>query len=127
MRLNEVAAHAWDARVGVDPAAGLDEESAALLAQHFSGELAFLLGFVGKADQLSQPAVVGVDGYQLVIDEAVKVVPGASESETAAFSGPLEAGIRLLSGRLKPEFTPAGVDVTGNVTLDELRTAFPGY
>ena len=28
MRLNEVTAHAWDARVGVDPAAGLDEESA---------------------------------------------------------------------------------------------------
>ena len=62
MRLNEVAAHAWDARVGVDPAAGLDAESAELLAEHLSGDLGFLLGFSGKADQLSQRAVVAVEG-----------------------------------------------------------------
>ncbi len=127
MRLNEIAAHAWDARVGVDPAAGLDEESAELLAEHLAGDLGFLLGFSGKADQLSQRAVVAVDGYALVIDESVKVVVGASEGETATFTGPLEAAIRLLSGRLKPEFTPAGVSVSGNVTMDELRKAFPGY
>ena len=127
MRLNEVAAHAWDARVGIDPSAGLDEESAALLAVHFSGDLGFLLGFAGKADQLLQRAVVAVDGYALVIDESVKVVAGAPEGETATFTGPFEAAIRLLSGRLKPEFTPAGVDVSGNVTLDELRQVFPGY
>jgi hypothetical protein len=34
--------------------------------------------------------------------------------------------VRLLSGRLGREHA-AGVTVTGNVTLDELRTVFPGY
>jgi uncharacterized protein (TIGR03083 family) len=127
MRLNEVAAHAWDARVGVDPAARLDEESAVLLAEHLSGELGFLLGFSAKPDQLSRQAIVALEGFELVIDESVKVVAGASEGETATFTGPLEAAVRLLSGRLKPEFTADGVGVTGNVTLDELRKVFPGY
>ena len=48
MRLNEVAAHAWDVRVGVDPDAGLHAESAELLVEHFAGELGFLLGFSAR-------------------------------------------------------------------------------
>ena len=35
--------------------------------------------------------------------------------------------VRLLSGRLRPEHTPADVAVTGNVTLEDLRRVFPGY
>ena len=46
---------------------------------------------------------------------------------TATFAGPLEAALRLLGGRLAPASTPADVDVTGNVTLDDLRRVFPGY
>ena len=69
---------------------------------------------------------MGVDGYELVIDESVKscrCVRGGDRHLHRAARG----AIRLLSGRLKPEFTPAGVEVTGNVTLDELREVFPGY
>ena len=33
----------------------------------------------------------------------------------------------MLSGRLRPELTPEAVEVTGNVTLDDLRQVFPGY
>ena len=102
MRLNEVAAHAWDVRVGLDPAAALHADSADLLAEHFAGGLGFLLGFSAKADQLPQQAIVKLDGYEIAIDEGVRVVPGTSEGETATFTGPLEAGIRLLSGRLTP-------------------------
>jgi len=50
-----------------------------------------------------------------------------SVEPTATFDGPLEVGIRLLSGRLKPQYTPAGVEVTGNVSLEDLRKVFPGY
>ncbi len=32
-----------------------------------------------------------------------------------------------MAGRLSPEHTPAAVEVTGNVTLDDLRRVFPGY
>ena len=52
--------------------------------------------------------------------------PG-TDGATATFDGPLEAGIRLMAGRLRPEHTPAGIEVTGDVTLDELRKVFPGY
>ena len=36
MRLNEQALHGWDVEVGLDPAAQLTDESAALLAEHFA-------------------------------------------------------------------------------------------
>ena len=125
MRLNEQALHGWDVEVGLDPAATLTDESAALLAEHFSSTMSFLLGFVGKPDGVG-PARVGLGDYTIVIAEAISLEPGA-EDTTATFEGPLEAGIRLLAGRLTTEHTPSGVDVTGNITLDELRTAFPGY
>jgi len=125
MRLNEQALHGWDVEVGLDPAATLTEESAALLAEHFSSTMSFLLGFVGKPEGVG-PARVGLGGYTIVIAESISLEPGA-EDTTATFEGPLEAGIRLLAGRLTPEHTPDGVDVTGNITLDDLRKAFPGY
>jgi hypothetical protein len=35
--------------------------------------------------------------------------------------------VRLIYGRLGPGHTPAGVEVTGNITLDDLRAVFPGF
>lgn len=126
MRLNEVALHAWDVEVGLDPAATLSEESASLLARHLTETMGFLLGFVGKPGDLG-PARVAVDGYTVVIDgEGVRLEAG-TDGATATFDGPLEAGVRLLTGRLGPAYTPEGVGVTGDVTLDDLRTVFPGY
>ncbi len=58
--------------------------------------------------------------------DAVSVTTDLSDA-TATFEGPVEAAVRLLSGRLKPEFTAEGVQVTGNVSLDDLRKVFPGY
>jgi len=127
MRLNEVAAHAWDIRVALDPEAGLHPESAALLLEHFAGGLGFLLGFVGKHGELEQPATVALGDHAVVIDVGVKVVEAGSVEPTATFDGPLEAGVRLLSGRLKSPYTPAGAEVCGNVSLDDLRKVFPGY
>jgi uncharacterized protein (TIGR03083 family) len=126
MRLNEAALHGWDVEVGLDPEAGLSEASAALQARHLSETMSFLLGFVGKPDGVG-PARVAMGDHTVVIEaEGVRLEPG-THGATATFDGPLEAGVRLLVGRLKPAFTPAGVGVTGNVTLDELRTVFPGY
>jgi uncharacterized protein (TIGR03083 family) len=126
MRLNEVALHGWDAEAGLDPAAALSEESAALLAEHFSSTMTFMLGFVGRPDGVG-PARVALGDHSIVIDsEGVRLVPG-TDGATATFEGPLEAGIRLLAGRLKPEHTPTEVSVTGDVSLDDLRKVFPGY
>ena len=97
MRLNESSLHSWDARVAVDPGAGLDEESAALLAQHFSGELGFLLGFVGKADQLSQQAVVALDGY---VTQDDNLLPWRTTIDNVLF--PIEVQGRLNDARARP-------------------------
>ena len=126
MRLNEVALHGWDIRVAVDAAAALSEASAEVLVDQFSGEMGFLLGFVGKADKLSEPAVVEAHGRGLIIADRVSISPTAADP-TAKFVGPLEALVRLIGGRLTPAHTPDSVSVDGNVSLDELRQVFPGF
>jgi uncharacterized protein (TIGR03083 family) len=128
MRLHESAQHSWDVRVAGDPAAGLLPASADVLAELFSGELAFLLGFMGKADLIAGPVQleIGDSGYGLSIDDSVALVSPV-DHPTATFTGPLEAAIRLIAGRLGPEHTPSDLTVTGNITLEDLRTAFPGF
>lgn len=128
MRLSEAVMHGWDVRVGVDPAAALAESAAELLAEQLSGGVSFLVGFLGKPPVLSDPAVVEISGtpYRIVIDEGTRLTTEALPA-TATFAGPLESALRLLYGRLTSKHTPAGVEVTGNVTLDELRVVFPGF
>ncbi len=125
MRLNEVANHVWDVRVGLDPRAEVDEEASAVLLELFQGPLAFLLGFSGKADQLDGEARVAVPGGGVVIADAVSVVASLPDP-TATLTGPQGAVVRLLSGRLTPEHSD-GVSVEGDVSLDDLRAVFPGY
>jgi len=128
MRLNEAVQHSWDVRVAADPAAVLPEEAARVLAEQLSGALSFMTGFIGKADALATPAVVEVKdaGFGIVIGDAVALQTEIVDP-TATFTGPVESAVRLVGGRLRPEYTPAGVAVTGNVSLDDLRRVFPGY
>jgi uncharacterized protein (TIGR03083 family) len=126
MRLNEVALHSWDVRVAIDPTAGLSEESAQVLVEQYSGEMSFLLGFIGKADALAEAAVVDAHGHGLVIADGVSFSPTA-DNATANFIGPLEALVRLIGGRLTPARTSDTVRVLGNVGLDDLRRVFPGF
>jgi uncharacterized protein (TIGR03083 family) len=128
MRLNEAALHSWDVRVSVDPAAAIDAQTAAVLAEQFATDLSFLLGFTSKADALAVPAIVDIhgSGFALVIADTVSLTTSASPP-TATFSGQLEAAIRMLAGRLTTRHTPDDVEVIGNVSLDDLRRVFPGY
>ena len=128
MRLHEVAQHSWDARVGVDPAAVIDDDVALLLFDHFAGDLGFLLRFTGKADQLDEPALVRIEGTDVtvLVEDHVSVSTSATDS-TGTFHGTPDAALRLLAGRLKEPYIPAGVDVTGNVKLEDLVRVFPGY
>ena len=87
--------------------------------------MAFVLGFTGKPELA--PTRLAIGAYTLVVDDqGIRVAEGVTDP-SATFDGPVESVVRLLAGRLAPEHTPAGVTVTGNVTLDELRAAFPGY
>ena len=86
----------------------------------------FLLGFSAKADQLAEPARVAIPGGGIVVTDQVAVTTELADP-TASFEGEQEAAVRMITGRLRPEVTPDGVAVTGNVTLDDLRKVFPGY
>jgi uncharacterized protein (TIGR03083 family) len=125
MRLNEVALHSWDVRVGLDPNATLSGEAAEVLAQQLSGSLSFMLGFIGKADALSDTTVVDAHGFGLVVDDTVSLTPTV-DNATATFDGPLEAFVRLVGGRLT-DHDADGVSVDGNVNLDDLQRVFPGF
>ena len=125
MRLNEVANHVWDVRVGLDPAAEIDETSAAVLIELYQGPLAFLLGFSGKADQIEHEVRLSAPGSGIVVTDEVSVVASAPDPN-ATLTGPQGAVVRLISGRLTPKHSE-GVDVTGEVSLDDLRKVFPGY
>ena len=78
MRLNESALHSWDVRVAFDPSAAVAADVAAVLAEHLAGGLGFLVGFIGKADALPEPAVVDIEGsgYGLVVADKVAVAAG---------------------------------------------------
>ncbi|MEW1955311.1 maleylpyruvate isomerase family mycothiol-dependent enzyme [Terrabacter sp. NPDC080008] len=125
MRLSEVANHAWDVRVGVDPSATVDPASAELLIELLRGPLAFLLGLFAKADTVEREVRMAIPDGALHIADTVTVTDSV-DRPTATFEGPAEAVVRLLSGRLRADHV-TGVTVTGNVTLDELRKVFPGY
>jgi uncharacterized protein (TIGR03083 family) len=125
MRLNEVANHSWDVRVAFDPRAGVDADSAAVLVDLFTGPLGFMLGWLAKPAELTDPVSVAIPGAALVIDDAATVVDHL-ESPSATFTGPQEAFVRLVTGRLKAPYDQ-GVTVEGSVTLDDLRRVFPGF
>jgi uncharacterized protein (TIGR03083 family) len=126
MRLSEVAQHTWDVLVAFDPDAGVDHEAAAVMLTLLAYPLRFMLKFTSMPDVLSEPTEVGAGAWALVIDAGVRLVP-AGTNPTATFTGAPEAFYRLMGGRLGQDHTPAGVTVTGNVTLDDVRRVFPGF
>lgn len=132
MRLNEAALHAWDVRVAFDPAATLTPQEADAELDELTGPISFMVGFLGKGPT--------PDGTELTLrvettdpERVLGLVLGqrcsleeAPEQADGVLSGPAEAVVRLLAGRLSPAHTPDTVSVTGARTLDQLRLVFPG-
>ena len=87
--------------------------------------MAFMLGFIGKADKLEAPARIAVAGRTLVVDDAVTLEEGTSGA-TATYAGPVEAVIRLLAGRLSPEHTPADAEADRQRHARRPATGVPG-
>lgn len=64
--------------------------------------------------------------YGLSITDQVTLMSPVTDP-TATFSDPLEAAIRLLTGRLGPNHTPSDLEITGNTTLEHLRAVVPDF
>lgn len=130
-RLNELALHSWDLRSARDPQAEVHEDAVPILLDHL---MPMMLGWLGKAERLDGAPVSlavaladpeGHLGLELSPDRtALTTTPDAPDG---VLTMPAEAFLRLLTGRLPADRTPAGVGVMGPVSLDALRGVFPGF
>jgi uncharacterized protein (TIGR03083 family) len=129
-RLNELTLHSWDVRVGADPAAVLVPEA----TPHLVPRTELLARFLGKADALAGTraviTVITTDPAReltLQLGEQVSVSAGAPEQSDGTITLPAESWVRLVTGRLKPPNTPAGITTTGAADLDLIRRVFPKF
>lgn len=137
LRLTEHTLHNWDIRVTFDPGATLAATAVPPLID------ALLVGAAqvanrDTADRLTPAELVITTiephgHYLLAIDEGLSLRVLDEEQAAASRPGagrlelPTEALMRLVSGRLDPEHTPARTVTEGRPTLDDLRALFPGY
>jgi uncharacterized protein (TIGR03083 family) len=131
-RLHEHLLHAWDIMVVADPQATLLPAGVPLLLEIPVG----MARFAAKPGAVDLPGPVRVAitttdpdrelAFSIDGDQAALAF-GAAEDPTGTLTLPAESFLRLASGRLAPEHTPAAVSATGSPTLDELRQIFPGY
>ena len=81
------------ARVPGEPDAALLPESAEVLAELFSGDFSFFVGFIGKADRIDDAVRLEIagSGYGLTITDSVAVVTQVDARRPR--HGPLEAAM----------------------------------
>ena len=103
MRLVESVHHTWDVHAAFDLDATLPSDVAPLLAEHYAGGLAFLLGSPARQTSCPSPrrscSATRATPSRSVRASRVTATPTAP---TATFAGPLEAALRLLDGSSRP-------------------------
>lgn len=129
LRLSEFTLHAWDVYVGFDKTATLARDATAQLATSV-GDLA---GWLGKPERVTRPAVIRVTTAEpdlvlaLRLADQVSVDSRVPETPDGTLDLPAESWVRLVTGRLGPDYTPASITATGAADLDQLRQIFPGF
>lgn len=127
LRLGEFTHHSWDVRVAADQAATLAPEAVPLLLDG----LDWFFPFTTRPDEIDKSTLLKVElsdperTFGLRIGDAVTL--DDPEGADGTLTLPAEAWVRLTAGRLRPEHTPPGVEITGSLGLDDLRRLFPGY
>ncbi len=128
LRLGEHVLHTWDVIAGLDPAAELAEDAAALIVDGLDQ----MVAWVGRMPDGSRVRIEtthpdrtlllsgSVDGSRLEVTR-----PGDIDPDLPVLRLPAAAFVRLVYGRLDPDHTPDSVLAEG-VDLDDLRKAFPG-
>ena len=129
MRLSEFALHAWDVAVAFDPAATVSADAAPLLL----GRMAGMFAWIAKPEHLDgRTATLAVEltdtpeSFGLVLGPEISLTDTPADPD-GTLRLPAETWLRLVSGRLKPEFAAAPAKIDGPLTLDELRRVFPGF
>lgn len=125
LRLAEHALHTWDIAVALDPTAAVTPEAVALLIDTL-GPLVSRAGQPqGRAFRLRVQTHAPERTFSLHVADAVELREGADGTGDGTLALPAEAFVRLVYGRLDPAHTPP-VELSGPVTLDDVRRIFPG-
>lgn len=126
MMLGEHALHTWDIAVALDPTAQVSPDAAALLIN----TLGLFAGFAGKPQDKRFTLRVHTRDpereYTLRVGDRVELTEGADGQADGELVIPGEGLLRLVYGRLDPAHTPH-VELSGPVSLDDLRRVFPGF
>lgn len=129
-RLPEHTLHTWDVAVSFDPEAELLAPAVPLVLER----LPPLVSRLAKPDAVSAPRHLAVHTTSPERHMVLHIDGQGSLEETAAPPAALDGAlhlpaaalVRLVTGRLDPDHTPAGVSTEGSADLDELRRVFPG-
>jgi uncharacterized protein (TIGR03083 family) len=131
-RLSEVTLHGWDVFGAFDAAAPLAPDAAALLVDRLPMMVGMIGRFTPRETRPARDTTITVTTsqperhYELELGDNVDLRPGSGTPTAGALVLPAEALLRLTAGRLKPG-REGGASITGDLTLDQLRVAFPGY
>jgi uncharacterized protein (TIGR03083 family) len=127
MRLGEVGLHGWDVHVPFDRAATVRDD----VVPYVLDQLPMFAGFFGhpadRTGELSVKTTAPDREYRVTLrEDGIELAQEVSDSPNQ-LTLPGESFLRLTSGRLDRDHTPAAVTIEGAVTLDDLRRVFPGY
>jgi uncharacterized protein (TIGR03083 family) len=128
MRLSEVGLHRWDVEVAFDPAARVTDYIVPFVLENLPMFASFFAKPIGRSGWIAVETIDPTRHYLLELDDTGATLSEASGDDAEThIQLPAEAFLRLTSGRLHRDRTPASVTVEGDVSLDDLRRAFPGY
>lgn len=127
-RLSEQSVHAWDIEVALDPTAAIPAPEVELLWER----LDLVATRFRDADTLTRlgPGQLAVElmaprrTLLLDLDAELHLYPCEAAQPAGTITGSAEAMLRLVYGRNRPQ---DGITATGMITLDDLRSLFPGY
>ena len=129
-RLSEFTYHTWDIQVMSDPAAVLAPSAVELLLDQigiFMGFLAHPDALRGKQLTLAVQTTEPDRSFGLDLGETVTLRDTSAQPD-GVLDIPAEAWLRLLTGRLQPQYTPPTTQLTSNtITLDDLRRVFHAF
>jgi uncharacterized protein (TIGR03083 family) len=126
MRLSEHALHTWDVEASFSTEPTVPADTAGLLLPGVGA----MAGRAGKPQDPAYRVVLestdGHGAWTVSTADPVTMSEGAEDGADGVVRLPSEAILRLLSGRLRPDYTPALVE-SGERGVADLRVAFPGF
>jgi uncharacterized protein (TIGR03083 family) len=125
LRIGEHTMHSWDVAVALDPTARLAPDATALMIDGIGSRAAMFGKPQGTKIRLRVDVTDPARSFALLVDDEVRLEPWADQEVAGTLRLPAETFLRLAFGRLRGS-DDVQLDAD-DVTLDDVRAAFPGF